>query len=110
MEKWLISKAQIDDFEKATGQSFPKDRRRGRSTAIALETIAAAIRSPGNDVKIIDHWDNRQSNRYLMETIADVINKLGLKGFSLEKSELLLKFRLYEVEPGVNGMNSEIDL
>ena len=64
---------------KATGEYFDPARRTGRSTAIALELIAAAIRNPGLTIKIKDHCSTPRADYALAMRISEMVGMLGLK-------------------------------
>lgn len=68
------------------------DRRTGQSTAIALETIARAIQQPHKKVRIVDHHPTVEANRFLANTIANVIGRLGLEHLHVNYAEMTLVF------------------
>jgi len=97
MKKYLISKKDQIEYKNATGLDLKKEKRRtGTSTAIALETIAKSIRNPNEEIRIIDHFPTRQADKHLMKTIYYMIESLNLVGFEFNKTELTIKFNLYE--------------
>lgn len=66
------------------------DRRTGRSTVIALRTIAEAIENPEKKIKIIDHYSTYDSNKILAHTICDMIQVMQLKCLVVDMSNLTL--------------------
>ena len=96
MSKYLITQRMIDEL-KGMGIDIVKERRRtGRSTAIAFQTLAAAMFDPGARINIVDHEDHPMSQRFLTNLIMDIIEKLGLSGYEVSKNGKWLKFNLYE--------------
>ena len=63
----------------ATGEYFDPKRGSGRSTALALRYISAAIEHPRVPIRIEDHYDSAQSDRQLAEIVKMMIFKLELK-------------------------------
>lgn len=53
----------------------------GRSTCLAFETIAKAMRNPGSWIDAIDHYPTHQANIKLVRLIENIIASLELKGF-----------------------------
>ena len=62
-------------------ESLLRDRRSGRSTALALDTISMCYRMRGTWIPVIDHLGTTRANRYLLETIRQMVGKLGFDGF-----------------------------
>ena len=62
-----------------------KDRRTGKTTAIALRTIANAIDNPGMKIPVRNHppTDNLSGNNDLMKKISKIVEMLELTGFTL---------------------------
>lgn len=75
-------------------------RYRGTTTAIALETIANAVRNPGTPVKIRDHHCTVESDKHLMYVIQVVLNNLGLVGFIIKTNGRTLTYTLDYVYEG----------
>lgn len=61
------------------GYAVHRYRRTGRSTAIALRTIANAIASPGEEIPIEDHHGTRQADKFLADLITVTIRLLSLQ-------------------------------
>lgn len=60
------------------------DRATGRTTALALSYLSAALKTPGVAIKVKDHateegrtWS--QNDKYLVKRIAEIGNLLGLQ-------------------------------
>lgn len=70
----------------STGEYFPQERCTGRSTALALEFVAKAIRNPHEWVVITDHHDSAPSNNLLASTCRDIIAALGLRHFQFRSN------------------------
>jgi len=62
-----------------------EDRITGRTTGIALETIGKAIQYHGELVVIKDHHGTLEADKNLQRIIKDVIESLGLKGFTFSR-------------------------
>ena len=67
------------------------DRTLGKSTGIALATIGAAMIKPHTPIKVIEFGDLR--DRHLMGMVFDIIEKLGLKGFSCHRHNQTLTYK-----------------
>lgn len=63
----------------ATGEYFPVERHTGRTTALALETLAKAIRTPHEWVRITDHHPSLPADEHLMRMMQDMVHALGLQ-------------------------------
>jgi len=87
-----VTTEMLRQFEK---KSFER-RRTGRSTAIALRTIAEAIDNPCKPIKVSDHFDGPHADRFLLGTIGEMIKQLDLNGFVFNQSDRTLRFFLYE--------------
>lgn len=61
------------------GYAAHADRQTGHSTAIALETIALAIRRPYQPTPIRDHFGTPMADRHLLNTIGRMVENLRLK-------------------------------
>lgn len=59
---------------------YLEKRRSGRSTAIALEAIAEAIKNPGEKVHLKDHFDH--GNKFLLSLVQELVQKMGLESFT----------------------------
>lgn len=66
------------------------DRRTGRTTVIALRTIAEAIKNPEKKIKIIDHYDTWYSNKLLAHKIYDMIQVMQLECLVVNTETLTL--------------------
>jgi len=99
MSKYLYTQKQIQEYFMLFGVDVTKENRQtGKSTAIALKTIAKAIENPGQVIYIVDHFNQAQSNRSLAYEINGMITKLNLRGLDL-KNNLAgssLVFNLFE--------------
>lgn len=73
-----------------TGCYPDMERRTGRTTAIALSTIAEAIRSPGVPVPIKDHHPS--ANQHLAMQIHEYISVLKLQHLHVRPRQLTLTF------------------
>lgn len=73
-------------LEYALAFSDLRYRGTGRTTAIALETIARAIKNPETRIDIVDHHDSAFARRELAYKIADICEKLGLKHLVIRDS------------------------
>lgn len=91
-DKITKTKAEIVDLEKQYEEL--KKRRTGRTTAIALRTIGEAMSDPNTPIKIVDHVDNKMSNRGLCECIKNLIEKLGLKHLHIDCNKQVLYYNL----------------
>jgi len=60
------------------------NRGTGRSTIIALETIAKAMRQEGLQVHVTDHHGTAEADRHLSNMIMSIITDLKLSGFTLK--------------------------
>jgi hypothetical protein len=70
------------------------ERCSGRSTTIALETIAEAMKTPDKSVRVKDHHPSAQADNHLADMICEYIDRLGFSGFKLDRAPLLLVFSL----------------
>ena len=84
----------LDFIEK--GCSFDIVRGTGRSTALALKIIGAAMSDPGDWYKIKDHHDTMCADRALLDTIQDIIDKLNFECFEFRVLPLSIRFNLFE--------------
>lgn len=73
------------DYAKRTGEHYPVERHTGRSTAIALRLMAAAIENPETYTQIRDHYNTDQANEYLGWQIQEMCSKLGLEHMHVER-------------------------
>lgn len=97
------------NYQKQTGIDFPKERRSGRSTAIALKTIADAIENPGRDIFVTDHLKTRYSKHHLLDTIINIIRQLKLEAFCYSKLDLTIRFCLVDEDCPVQDMEEYND-
>lgn len=72
------------------------DRRTGKTTSMALKTIALAIDNAGVDIPIVDHYDTHRSNLNLCDTIKMTIAMLNLQGFAFSSIRNTLRFCLID--------------
>lgn len=75
----------------------------GRSLSIALKTISEAIRRPGQEIQVIDHFPSRKADRFLLDMIRDTIMRLDLEGFSYNVTDITIRFDLPYAAPGASG-------
>ena len=66
-----------------TGE-YPGERCTGRTTALAFEYIAKAIRNPGKELIPQDHHPGTPANRELCYKIRLIVEKLELQGFKFK--------------------------
>ena len=74
------------------------DRRSGRSTGEALETLGVAMQNPEKPVLFEDHFgegNNKQSNSLQMEVAKRIVDKLDLKYFEFKRDATLNCFVTY---------------
>lgn len=69
-----------------------KNRRKGKTTGIAYQTIGFALLNPGIKVEIKDHYNSRIAHASLMQTIYDIVEKNNLQGFTFNKTKFTLVF------------------
>lgn len=84
-------------LEQGRPVSSVADRCVGRSTALALQVIAKAIRSPGEWINVRDHHDMVRSHISLTERVGEMVKLLGLEKF--EVSPKYTKVRSLFSEP-----------
>lgn len=75
----LHSPEMIMDYMLNTGEYWPQERCTGRSTALALEYLAKAIRNPGVRFHVRDHHDSTVAHRCLATVVRDFAIMLGLE-------------------------------
>ena len=66
-------------------------RRTGRSTRIALMTIARCYEVRGSWVDIVDHYDMPKSNLYLFDSIFSMVKALKFEGFEFDRLNLRVR-------------------
>jgi hypothetical protein len=71
-----------------------KWRRSGRSTRIALITIARCYEMRGSWVDIVDHYDTPKSNLYLFDTIFNMVKDLKFEGFEFNRLDMKVRLLL----------------
>lgn len=67
-------------------------RHTGRSTRQALKYIALAMEQVGCPIRVRDHHGTYLADRELLNTIHQMIGKLGFKHFTLNSTQLTLTF------------------
>lgn len=67
-------------------------RQTGRSTAIALRTIAEALNKPNCNQFFVDHDNNSQNNFRLALTIEEIIDKLGLSDLYVNSDKMFVRY------------------
>lgn len=82
-------------------------RRTGRTTRLAFWTIERAMQDPGTPVTIRDHHPNRQSDELLARHILVILEKLDLKGFTLNFASLHLTYSLFDLRKKIFGIGWE---
>lgn len=82
----LATKDQIREWESINGKGFSPEWRSGRSTVIALETIAMAMRYPRKPIRIRDHHGTVEADRVLSKTILRILSDLRFGFFKVSKS------------------------
>lgn len=78
-------------------------RATGRSTVIALKSIARAIHNPHQRIYVQDHHYGDQADRHLLEMIKRYVYNLQFKYFSFGKSITGFWVCFGEVPKGGNG-------
>jgi hypothetical protein len=65
-----------------------KNRRLGRSTALAFQFLGQSLAHPGEEIHIFDHHkpQNHSSIKHVMNLIKVVCNKMELKGINFNLS------------------------
>lgn len=77
---------------KEQGQDI-SGRMTGYSTAIALETIAKAMKNAGSDIRIEDRpTTSIQMERHLMQYIMERIEQMQLEGFTFNKEKRTIRY------------------
>lgn len=84
----LVSNAHRTLYARNQGQPFPEERCSGRSTAIALEAIAKAIRNPQQWVSVINHYFNASQITHvnLAREAMDMADQLNLQFFERDRN------------------------
>lgn len=74
------------------------DRRTGQTTACCLDIISQAMRSNAAPIPLYDHYscDRKLLRHITVLKIEEIILKLGLECFSIDKKELTLTYDLGE--------------
>ena len=76
------------------------DRRTGRTTGLAFETISKAMANRGEDIPILDHFAlGVKSDKHLVGVIRNILTKLNLDAWEIrfEKGNYFLS--MYEIGP-----------
>lgn len=82
----------ISGWISSTGEYPDQTRRTGRSTAIALNTIADAMNKPFTWIQVKDHHDSVGADENLLALIMDIIDRIGLGHFYYKKDPMVEKF------------------
>lgn len=82
----------LEPFGRSKAKEMIMTRCRGTTTAIAFRMIGEAMLCPNQPIQIIDHYRSHEADRYLMETIKDIIYKLELEGFKFDKTRMTFTF------------------
>lgn len=88
----LHSVDKVANFVRDTGQYFNPERCTGRTTVIALRTIARAMENPRQWIKVEDHEGTLGANRHLLRVIGSALQALGLGYFRLDHNKLAICF------------------
>lgn len=80
----------------STGR-LPGMRATGRSTCLALEYVAKAMRTPFVPVPLVDHFDSTTAHTCLKEAVVEILSRLDFRGFSITRN--------HERRPGVWQLN-----
>lgn len=76
-----------------------QDRATGRSLGIALSCIGSALNNPGQTTYVRDHHRSIEADKVLLQTVAQCIEKLGLKYISVDVGRNAIRYDLFvEVE------------
>lgn len=75
----MVTQEQKDEYKRVTGKDWDPRWRSGRSTALALWAISWALRRPGADIEIVDHFPSREANRHTFFLTQELVTKLDLK-------------------------------
>lgn len=75
-----------------TGHYPDTERCTGRTTAIALGSIAAAIRCPFKPVHISDHFGTREADTLLLGVIRDMVLLLYFEHFYVNRATKSIQF------------------
>lgn len=79
-----------------TGVVIPDAQRgTGRTTAIALKLLAAAIENPGRFILVEDHHGTPEANKMLLAKMENMAFDLGLKHLEFNKSSPTVVFKLW---------------
>lgn len=65
---------------------LPGSRCTGRTTALALEHIVKAMRNPGVEITLLDHYHSTAANRAIRDTVEQVLSKLDFSHFRVKHS------------------------
>ena len=71
-------------------------RRTGRSTIIALELIASAMKNPGLRIRILDHHGTREANSNLLYMMVGMVDSLEFDGFVFNREESTITYQRNE--------------
>lgn len=64
------------------------DRATGRSTALALKLVVAAIENPGKELTVEDHHPTRYSHESVLKKAREIAHFLGLHGWEWNSANL----------------------
>lgn len=70
-----------------------KYRRIGKSTGVALTIIGMAMTKPEIPVKVTELDSNAHQDKYLLNLVEEIIRKLDLKYFHINKSQNMLVYK-----------------
>lgn len=85
----------------STGQ-YPGSRGTGRTTALALEAIAQAIRNPGKVVEVCDHSGHLP--KYAATVVIGIVRSLGLRHMHISNTDYAYVCLLFQREALPNYM------
>lgn len=77
----------------------PGIKNRGRTYLLATMFVAQAIRYPGHEIAIFDHYSRDRKNDFrIIEVIAHIIGEKDINYFTLDKSKMTLKLNPINIE------------
>lgn len=77
----------VKSYVQNTGR-LPGDRYTGRTTALAFELIAKALREPRKWHCVRDHHGTTMADEHLCDAVQVVVRKAGLDGFIFRRDAL----------------------
>lgn len=87
-----VTGRRLSELQKEMGPAFGAlefaRRATGRSTAQALAAIAVAMDTPNKWVQPQDHHGTHRADAWLVNQVAEIVGKLGYKGFEFRATEI----------------------